>query len=492
MAMRIPIPERFKISHILIFAVLVFLGQQIERTDLLFSQLCALFICLFGFALNAGGGVLYPSGAYIFFNGILTVLIGIVYKLFLGEPGQSNLRAPITTMAMYCGGMAGMGIAAFFSHRLIPKRCLLADMALGKTMKQAAVGCFVLGAIIQLQSQVRIEGSISSLLGQLNHFVEMGLLLGTTYAIVHSRGKRSTNWIVFAASLWLFFFGLIVFSKEGMFSWLVIWLIACMALGYNFNKLQLVGGVILVSLMAYYLQPYSQYVRQYGVGNPAGNIQVAAHYLSDLNETRRLYYEQLDSMAGSFGPHYYNNLEGIFDRLQMISGDDALTDFTDHGNVYGLAPVESSYLNVIPRFLWPDKPVYRYGNEYGREIGVLAEDDETTGVSFSPAADAYHEAKWWGVFLVLPLVMFGTFFIVDSITGTARQAPWALLPITLSVHAAPEGGMASAVYISTYGMLAVVFIALLSKYVMPLIANLFTGKARGQMMEAPAAELRIR
>ena len=46
----------------------------------------------------------YPSGSFIFFNAMLTCIVGLTYKLFLGEPGNSNLRDPVSTMLAYCAG----------------------------------------------------------------------------------------------------------------------------------------------------------------------------------------------------------------------------------------------------------------------------------------------------------------------------------------------------------------------------------------------------
>ena len=129
--MRVPIPERFGARHTALFITLVFLGQQVVGTNIVFSCFTSLYIALFVLAFNVAGGVLYPSGAFIFFNGILTCIFGLVFKIFMGEPGEKNLREGTKSMLCYCGGMLAMLIAASVTSRLRPKRGLLAGIAAG-------------------------------------------------------------------------------------------------------------------------------------------------------------------------------------------------------------------------------------------------------------------------------------------------------------------------------------------------------------------------
>ena len=85
--------------------------------------------------------------------------------------------------------------------------------------------------------------------------------------------------------------------------------------------------------------------------------------------------------------------------------DDALINITEQGQVFGISPIWASFSNLIPHFLWPSKPRLYYGTLYAQEIGgLLSEDDTTTGISFSPTAEAFHMARWIGVLIVAPIV----------------------------------------------------------------------------------------
>ena len=477
--MRFPLPERFKLRGTVIFIVLVVLAQQIEKTSVTFSMLTALYIALFSIGFNIGGGLYYLAGAYIFFNGMLSCIAGIVYKIIVMEPGNSNLMLPDKTMEAYCLGMAGMVVAAALSRRLVPRRGLLANMAAGDSMKKAALGCLVVGIFIQLATSTSGQAaSFSSALGQINHFIQMAIILGTTYEIQHSNGKRSSNWIVWVAGLWLFLFGLIVFSKEGMFISLFSWVIPAVVLRFDFSRKQIVGGLLVAYILVHYLVPFSQYGRALRTDGGGSNAAGAFALLLHPEGTRQLYLEQEESQEIDGAPHYYNDAAGLADREQMLAYDDSIITYTDQGNYRGYGPTIDAFTNVIPRFLWKGKPAVLLGNEYGHEIGVVSEDDVTTGISFSPIGDAYHQDGFLGVVLIIPFITFVLFFIADTISGDTRVSPWGLLLIALSSHAAPEGLVGGTVYLASYGAFTVVFIALLARYVLPIFANLLTGSER--------------
>ncbi len=478
--MRFPIPQRFDVRLTTIFIFVVVIAQRLEGTDITFSLLCGIYIALFSVAFRLGGGLFFLAGSFVFFNGVSSAILGIVYKILTGEPGESNLHSPNRLMLAYCLGMAGMALAAGLSQRLIPRRGLLSGMAAGESMKKAAIGCFVLGVALQLGTGGGLQdsGSLASAIGQINHFIQMAIILGTTYEIVSSEGKRSTNWVVWVAGLWLFVFGAIVFSKDGMFISLFSWAIPCVTLRYNFSRKQILMGTFGIFLMLHYLVPFSQYGRAFRTEEGGSNTRAALALLSHPEATRALYLETEVVADDSGGPHYYDEPQGLMDREQMLAFDDALIDYTAQGNVRSLEPLIQEFEAIVPRFLWANKPIVFSGNEFAREIDVLSQEDLTTGISFSPIGDAYHEAEWFGVGVVLPIVLFMLFFIGDSLAGDTRISPWGLLLIALAATAAPEGLMQGSVYLMSYGAFAVAVIALLARYVLPVVANLLTGSER--------------
>jgi len=473
--MRFPVPDRLNFTHVAIFASLVFIGQALEGTDFLFAVLTASYILLWAAAFNLAGGVTYTSGAFIFFNGLLNVVIGFTYKIFLGQPGERNLLAPIATMFCYCVGMIAMLVAAFVCRGLRPERGLLRGFDSLRAMKSGAIVCLVGGIVV---TTIVTLGGVSTNpvitgLRQINKLPQMAVMLATTYEVLHSGGKRTTNWIVVVGVSFLFVAGLISFGKEGILMGFVAWFIAAVFQGYNFPKRQLVGGLLAFAFFNYYLVPYSQYVRNFKATTFVENEAIALHYLMDLGETRRLYVEAIAEYDLNQDFHFFDQRQGFMDRLLVIAEDDALIHYTNQGNVFGLAPTIVAYGNVVPRFIWRNKPMGGFGNNYAHEIGLLADEDLTTGIEFSPTADAYHQAKWLGLLLLLPIDMFLYFIITDSIVGSQKWSPWALIPILDTSKIAAAGGLDAPVYAIIYGLFGILTMVWFIKHAAPFVLRVF-------------------
>jgi hypothetical protein len=483
--MRIPFPSRFSARPTFIFLCSLFVAQQLVGTDLTFSLLSSAFVILFVIAFNVAGGMDYPSGAFIFFSAVLTAILGLCYKCVLGEAGDANLSSPLETLSIYCAAMAGMGVAAFFASRLRPRVGVLYEFATGRQMHQAAVAFLVLGIGINLLPASvggAGEGSLTSALAQLNHFVTMAIILGTLFSIQSSEGRRSSNWVVWVGVGWSFFLGVISFSKEGMFVGPFTWLISAIAFRFNFSKTQLCGFTVCIFLVGYYLVPFSQFGRTFRTEGASRSVALAAALplLLHPESTRESYKETTSTSEFEGAPHFYDTDQGLLEREEMLAYDDAIITYTDQGNTFGLSPVYVAFVNVIPHFLWPDKPSVFSGNAYGRELGVINEDDDSTGISFSPTGDAYHEAKWVGVLLIEPLVMFLLFFTIDTLSGSVHSSPWGLLPIALAAHIAPEGLLQGVIYLMTFGSAAQILVVLLARFVFPQISKILSGQVEAQ------------
>src|SRR5882757_1559742 len=126
--MRLPFPERIPLPVAFVAATILAGLQQIQQTNVYFTLYSFLFIVIATLAFNTAGGFTRPSGSYVFFYAVLGLIVGIVYKAYLGEPGDSNLRAPILTMQVFTGGITAMFFAVIVSRRISRKRPLLGNM----------------------------------------------------------------------------------------------------------------------------------------------------------------------------------------------------------------------------------------------------------------------------------------------------------------------------------------------------------------------------
>lgn len=482
--MRIPFPERVPIGRAALFAMALFIVQWLEGTTLFFRFGCAVFILIAAFAFNTAGGLTRASGAYVFFYSVLVVIIGVCYKAFLGEPGQSNLLDPRTTIKVYVGGITAMLAAVIVSNRFRRKSGLLQNLLTESQMYRASVGCITFGiagaSIIALLGES--AGGLNSAFTQLNELIPLGIIIGVMYEIRRSGGTRSINMpILLGIGYSFLFYGLFGFSKQGMLLPVVSWFFPVCALRFRMSVLQVCSVLVCVFILFYYLVPFAQYGRAEAAeaSSLSERAVIALDLIQHPGETRQHYEEiQAQFTAGTMG-EYYNTAQGFWDRLQFVSVDDTLINITDEGKVVGFAPITESIINVVPHFIWPGKPRPIFGgNYYAHEIGGIPEEDTTTGISFSPTAEAYHIAKWVGVLVVAPLLWFLFFVTFDSLFGDLRATPWGLLVVALISHTAPEGALTGLIYLLTFGLEIVVFCALFATYVAPVIASSVLGPER--------------
>jgi hypothetical protein len=475
---RLPFPERVSYTIVCAFAIVLCTIQIYQQTAPLFSLCCFFFIIVAAIAFNVAGGMTRPSGAYIFFFSVLAVIIGLCWKAILGEPADSNLTTPILTSEVYLGSICSMLVAAFISKRFTTKEAFLARFVTDNNLQTATIGCLVTGLVIDAISTVVPQGTASflSALRQINHFYPMVVFLGTIHAIRRSGGTRSISFPVLLAGGLMFVEGVLGFSKEGMITPGVAWVLAVAAQRYKLSVGQIAGMILATVFLFYYLIPYSQYGRNFQTQSRFENINTSFSMLGSLGTVRRDYEEsQSGDVDEELAQGYFTLHQGFFDRLQMIGPDDGLIAFTEQGVVPGLTPVYLYFVNLIPHFIWKNKPSWGGGNLYARQMGYLPDTDETTGISFSPASESYHVLRWTGTLILLPILWIMLFTLFDSLCGDVRKSPWGLLMVLAFAHTAPEGGLGGMIYVMGYGTLGLFFTAITATYLMPILGDIVVG-----------------
>jgi hypothetical protein len=475
---RLPFPEKISIVPVFFFALTLCAIQISQGTNSTFALGCFFYILVAAHAFNVAGGFTRTTGAFVFFNSVLGVIVGLCMKVYLDEPADSNLYSPNLTIGVLLAGMCMMTVAVYAVKRLAPKRAILGRMVTDAKMQNATVGSLIAGILLSIAS-VSISfgsGSVLSALTQINRFFPMAVVLGVINSIRRSGGRRSVNLPALIAGFLMFWIGLFGFSKEGMFSPFFSWLLAVASQRYRLSRVQVIGIVLATIFVFRYLVPYAQFGRTFREEETgAADYATVVSLLSNLGYVRQQY---LENSADSYEERvlgYYNKPQGFFDRLQMMSIDDALINRTAQFGTFGYYPIITAFENLIPHFIWPDKPVLLTGNIYAHEVGLLGEQDESTGVSFSSTATAFHLGGWKGVFLLAPAIWFLLFFVFESLCGNVQENPWGLLVVVLYGHAAPEGDIGNMVYLATYAAFGIVFAAIVGSYVAPLIGTLFIG-----------------
>jgi hypothetical protein len=482
--MRFPIQSRLDPKAMAVFIVIVFIGQIAESTSLEFASLTAIYLVLWASAFNVAGGLRYPSGAFIFSNGLFSVVMGFGAKVILGEKAESHLAAPIMTMVVYAVSMMMMLIVAVIVRHLRPAKGFIKGFSTTWELKRASLVCLVCGVgLSALVAGSSGPGSALSALRQVKGFLPLTIIFGTVYEIRRSGGKRSMNWVVKLGIGVSFLLGLVNFGKEGMLIGFLAWGFAAMSEGYDFKPVPIISLAAGFVFFIYYLAPYSQYVRDQrsDSGRLVDDIPIALQYLGDLPNTRRLYLAEQEQVDISYGPHLYDKGEGFLDRLVQVSFDDFLVDFTERGHVFGLLPTYIAYANVIPHFIWADKPTGASGNMYMRETGILPDSDTTTGISIGAAFDAFHQASWLGVLLLLPFDLIVIFMIVDSVAGRVSDSPFAVLVMMMTFQAGAAAGLDGPIGLATVGMEGILFIVFVVKVVAPRVISVIGARQQNSL-----------
>jgi len=475
---RLPFPEHIPLRYAGYFAILLWAAQYLQGTSPAFSLCCFFFILVATLAFNLAGGLSRCSGVYIFFYSVNAIILGLFWKAVLGEPADSNLTNPLLTIEAELGGIVAMWGAVFISRRFTREPAFLDNMIPERKMLHASIGCAITGTVLtaMLWFIPYKGGSILSSLAQLNHFFEISILLGVIYQIRKSGGTSSVNLTVLIVGCISFAAGVVGFSKQGMFTPPACWLIAAASQRYKVSFAQIVSFILAATFTIYYLVPYSQHGRNYMTESRLENIGISISMLSDLGYVRQQYLLETQFSVENRVQGYFDTGQGLVDRLVMLSLDDAIIDVTEDKGPLGLAPIVIQFENLVPHFLWPDKPTVNFGNLYAHEVGMVGSDDFSTGVSFSPIGEAFRVGRWMGIFLVAPVIWIMLFTLYDSLCGDIRRNVWGLLGGLLLAHMAPNGLLGGIIYMLGYGTAAIVFMALTASYLMPVLGGFFVGR----------------
>lgn len=481
--MIIPFPVRIPVLIAFLFACVLVLVQLLEGTDPRYSGLVFCFIMLSVFAFNVAGGFSRPSGGYIFFYSVLVVLVGTIYKALLGEPAQTHLQQPILLMSLYVASIAGMLLAAFISRRIATTVDGIAGVLHIRSFnyQESALGCLVLFGFLTFGGLILPAngGQILHSLQIINPFLPLTILLGTISAVQLSRGMRSTSALTWFAMGYIFVTGLLSFSKQGVFTPVVCWVIGVAWARFRLRFVHLAFLGIFAVLSFKLFVPICQIGRNaIQVDTLDERVRVVEDFLFHPSTLRKIEDEYEIPVDLDMRMYYYNQPQGFMDRLSMMPNDSVLIQWTDQGHVFGYLAIRYYFENWVPHIIDPHKleGIAVGGNTYVHEMGGLADADTTTGISFSPTAEAFHIDGWRGILLLAPPIWMLLFITTDATVGDIRRQPLGMLTLLTFAHVAPEGLLGGAIELVRLLNLAIAVAVFACGYIAPVLGMLLRGR----------------
>jgi len=441
-----------------------FLGQVAVRTDLAVAALLTLAIAFGLLSILAAGGL---QSAWGLLNAVLLtkfLLLAVLLKIVLRQPADTNLRAPVTTSWVMVLGFLGLwGATVLFRHLPRPKLPLLAGDAPPGTypMFSLVLVVFCLGGYC-------LEARADSVAWGL----QTGGVLGVARSLAAFRAfvlvpvmfqvwRSGSRWFLLhplTVVVLLSELGLGLFSTgklEIMEPLMYFCLVAVLRLGWRDKRIWTMGAaiVLLYGLLVY---PYSQYIRDYGGREGGASSRLAAvkgtvaGMLADTN-----FRAVISSYSEPLTDRYWG-VSGLapFARFAMIGEGDRLIAATEQTQSYtGWETITWELKMLVPRVLYPQKPVVGPGAYLAHIAGDSPPEDDTTQWAYGPFAIFYSAFGLVGVGLG-SVIGFAAYYAWSAlffgnprpVAAPVPAALWFVCIFGLNQHTLAESGVTGSLW----------------------------------------------
>lgn len=453
-----------KIQVVLLFAGILFVLQLLTGTNLDYAILVFIFTLFTATAVNAAGGLVTVGGFGIAMIGLKVVIISQWAKVLFGQPSNSHLEVPVLTMAVLTTGMlsilmSSITIKPFLGGKKIFKPIDNSEMLLGISVFTYVIGfAAYLYTMTQGYSDAAGEIKIGGVVGiarQLVFIYPLSIICSIAYTIVSSNYKKSLNIWVLITIVTQLFVGILGTSKQVLFEPFMFYFLVCMAFGYKFKPKHMILGIMIILIMVVVLFPFAQVGRvMTRDGNPKQNIELTKLFIKEIFtksenlEEIEWFLEEAALKKHDF--YYYGSNKGLLDRFSLIQENDELINATITKGHTGWPTITHGFKMLLPRFIYPDKPIYNTANYLGHKIDIIGEDDNTTQISMGIIAEAYDAFGWTGVVLIPYLIMAAFLMIYNILSGPVERNIWTIFLMGIFQHNLVEATVSSMIQYILY------------------------------------------
>lgn len=410
---------------------ILFIGQLILGTSIYFSLgvylsliVTIITLSIIGFTSIAGMLIEYCIFRFLIFSQIA--------KTLYGQPGDSNLMAPDTTISVLLIGTTSICVAAILVSRFLRGSALIQQKVSPEILVHVRDISFVLGiiclAVIEFGSQTESgEGSyggISGLAHQFSGVANLSVLAEAWRVLTVSEGRRSTSFRLYLILGVLTACGIAAGSKTSIAMPFLTYALGCFAFRRSVTKPQILLGASIMVFGILILYPLTNLSRNYisvtgsrvaAVGELLDRILDDPGYL--FNEWNVIKSQPiLERSLMQQGLYYLGVDDPLLERFLLIANTDVIVNAVNTDGPFGFeAVVGHGFELVLPTFLAPNKTRVDIGDQITWYYGL-----STPGVLGFPTigffASCYATLEWLGI-IVIPLLIMIPLFLEVQLFG---------------------------------------------------------------------------
>jgi hypothetical protein len=422
------------LTQAFLFLGALFAVQLVEGTDPVFAILM-MAAQMFGImAFNTLGGMSHVAGSFCMFSLLPNVTVPEIAHAIVLQPGDFDLPSSLQTAGVCAIFYASFYVASQFVVQLpLPRpfldRVHFTLIELRAISLIAAVGFVSIGVAISYAGEVRDGSGLAAV----NHFgpvlCPLSAVLATYACLKTTQGRSAINWYVALILVVTTIPGILGASKEGMLSPLFCWLIVCAIYGYRFTRTQVAALAGMMMVVWFFVYPFSQNARTAvrSAGSNLERISIIEHYITDPSD----FPSEAENVDPDFSEYGESSAKlSIVQRFSLLRSGGMLVNSEEAAGFTGVERYLPAFVEIVPHFIWPDRPNAIFTNELGHKAGFrISRNDMSTGIAISGPA-LFYDLGGWLALPVYTLLEFGLFFYgLRCVVGDASESVWGLMLI---------------------------------------------------------------
>ena len=412
---------------LLLLIIQVALGTSIYFAIGVFVSLLVVIFTWWVVGLESIAGILIAIFAFNY------LVFSQIAKTVYGQPGDSNLSAPETTIVVLLLGIVSICAAAILVSRMLGNRRLIsvevsADVLLHMRNITFAIGLLFLIVDRVTSSSINDQnqfGGYVSIAHQYANVIMLAILAENWRVMIITNGKRSLSPTLCVMLCGLTFVGFLAVSKQAMANPLLIYFIGSIAYRKYITKAQMVVAATAIIGGIFILYPAIHLTRA-EQGHSVTGEYAGEFFYKTILDPGSIYEDWREQQNLTPDDIYSLNYLGSFDslaaRFMLIANTDIIVNSVDEDGPYGIDLLMQGLGQLLPTFLYPDKQRYYTGDVLTWYYGL-----RHWNVSGYPTigilADSYAVMSLTGV-VVFPFVIMLIFFLEIQLFGTRITGNW--------------------------------------------------------------------